>query len=354
METKTTGRVTVKDISSRLNISLATVSKALSGKEGVNSETRKLIVETADKMGYQVNKLAQSLSRKPFLIGVLIPSAWPEYYGYLEKGIRNSFAELQDFNINSVFTHVPSLFSRSEVEKAEQFIESQNVDGVIVCPAFDPSYKQIVNILAKRKIPTLLLGNEISGTGYLSCVRTDSLVAGKLAGELLDLITPPDGDAAALIGNKDFLDHVERVEGFTKTFCSKGHKVKGIYETQDDPEFAYFLTNKIIREQPDLRAIYVATGNSISVCRCVEELGFQGTINIVATDIYPEIRSYMDKGIIQAVIFQDQIRQGEIAVMTLFDYISGGKLPVKSILIQPQLILKSNIAKTCEAYLEDL
>ena len=344
-------RVTVKDISSILNISLGTVSKALSGKDGVNTETRKLIIETANTMGYKVNKLAQSLSRNPLLVGVLMPSAWPEYYGFLETGIKDGFTSFRDYNLYSLFTYVPSLFSRKEIEKAEEYIEKQNVNAVIVCPALDPSYKQLVKNLKKKNIITLLLGSDIPDAEYLACVRTDSLVAGALAGEFLDLITPAGGDAVVLIGNKDLSDHTERIEGFTKSFINKGHKVKGVYETQDDPELAYFLANKAIREQPDLRAIYIATSNSIAVCRCIEEMDLQGKINIVATDIYPEIRAYMEKNIIQAVIFQDQIRQGESAVRVIFDFLSDGIVPSKSIFIQPQLILRSNLAKTCGPYL---
>jgi LacI family transcriptional regulator len=344
-------RVTVKDISSSLNISLGTVSKALTGKNGVNTETRKLIIETAKNMGYKANKAAQSLSRSPRLVGVLIPSAWPEYYGFLEMGMKNYFSRIQDYNIQSIFSYVPSLFSRKEVEKAEQFIESQNVDAAIICPALDPSYRQLIANLHKRNITTVILGNNIPETECLASVRTDSPVAGALAGEFLDFIVPPGGDAVVLIGNKDLSDHVERVDGFTGSFNKKGHKVKGVYETQDDPDLAYYLTKKIIQEMQDLKAIYVATGNSIAVCRCIEDLGFQGKISIVATDIYPEVQKYMEKDIIQAVIFQDQIRQGESAVRLIFDYFSDGIIPSKFINIQPQLILRSNLLKTCAPYL---
>jgi LacI family transcriptional regulator len=343
--------VTVKDISSKLNISLGTVSKALSGKEGVNPETRKLIIETANSMGYKVNKLAQSLSRNPLLVGVLMPSAWPEHYGFLEIGIKDCFSRLRDFNLYSLFTYVPSLFSRKEVEKIEAFIEQKDVNAMIVCPALDPSYKHLIENLNKRRIPTLLLGNEVPDAEYLACIRTDSLVAGSLAGEFLDLITPQGADAVVFIGNKDLVDHTERAEGFSRTFINNGHKVKGVYETQDDPDLAHFLTGKVIREQPDLRAIYVATSNSVAVCRYIEEKELQNKMNVVATDISPDIRNYMEKGIIQGIIFQDQIRQGECAVRVMSDFLSDGIVPSKSIFIQPQLILKSNIGKTCGPYL---
>ena len=66
-----TKRVTVKDIASRMGISLSTVNKALTGKPGVSEERRAEVVAVAKEMGYVVNHMAQSLSRKPIHIGIV-------------------------------------------------------------------------------------------------------------------------------------------------------------------------------------------------------------------------------------------------------------------------------------------
>lgn len=48
--------VRMADIAEKLNVSVVTVSKALSGKDGVGSELRETIIKTADEMGYLINK----------------------------------------------------------------------------------------------------------------------------------------------------------------------------------------------------------------------------------------------------------------------------------------------------------
>ena len=58
------GKLTIYDIAQKMNLSIATVSRALNGKEDVNEETRKRILETAREMGYKASKTAASLSRK--------------------------------------------------------------------------------------------------------------------------------------------------------------------------------------------------------------------------------------------------------------------------------------------------
>jgi len=46
--------ITIKDIAERAGVSYATVSRALNNRSDVSSETRKLIMELASEMGYQL------------------------------------------------------------------------------------------------------------------------------------------------------------------------------------------------------------------------------------------------------------------------------------------------------------
>mgnify|MGYP003220376271 CR=1 FL=1 len=45
--------VTMRDIADKLEISVAAVSKALTGKSGVSAELRSKVKRTADEMGYK-------------------------------------------------------------------------------------------------------------------------------------------------------------------------------------------------------------------------------------------------------------------------------------------------------------
>ena len=45
-------RVTMKDIADKLNLSINAVSLALNDKTGVGEETKRLIINTAEVMGY--------------------------------------------------------------------------------------------------------------------------------------------------------------------------------------------------------------------------------------------------------------------------------------------------------------
>lgn len=65
--------ITMKDIAIKLGVSTVTVSKALSGKEGVSNEVRELIKHTAEEMGYRYNALGKSMREgRNYNIGILI------------------------------------------------------------------------------------------------------------------------------------------------------------------------------------------------------------------------------------------------------------------------------------------
>ena len=101
-------------------------------------------------------------------------------------------------------------------------------------------------------------------------------------------------------------------------------------------------------ERQDIGAIYVATGNSSAVCKCIEDNGFIGRVRVVATDIFTEQIEYMNKGIVAATIHQNAELQGKLALRALYSYLSEGKLPEGKILVTPQIALRSNIEQVLE------
>ena len=60
--------VTLKDVAEKLGVTITTVHKALNGKEGVSEKRRAEIMKVAAQMGYKVNYMASSLSKKKFTL----------------------------------------------------------------------------------------------------------------------------------------------------------------------------------------------------------------------------------------------------------------------------------------------
>ena len=63
--------VKLADIAAELNVSVVTVSKALSGQKGVSEELRKKIKDLADELGYTPIHANQRARSKSYTIGII-------------------------------------------------------------------------------------------------------------------------------------------------------------------------------------------------------------------------------------------------------------------------------------------
>ena len=64
MGAKRENMVTLKEIASKCNVSVTTVSNILDGKPKVSEETKQAVLQVVKEMGYQPNYMAQGLRRK--------------------------------------------------------------------------------------------------------------------------------------------------------------------------------------------------------------------------------------------------------------------------------------------------
>lgn len=82
-------RVTIKDLAKELNISISTVSRALSGDKNIKEETRKRVVQLASAMGYHRNTVAANLkSGRSHTIGLLVPEMITPFSSIIIKGMQ--------------------------------------------------------------------------------------------------------------------------------------------------------------------------------------------------------------------------------------------------------------------------
>ncbi len=81
--------ITIKDIARELNISVATVSRALRDTYDVNKKTRDRVLEMAQKMHYKPNINATGLAKgKTFNIGVMLPFITNYYFSTVITGVQ--------------------------------------------------------------------------------------------------------------------------------------------------------------------------------------------------------------------------------------------------------------------------
>ena len=97
--------ITIKDIARALGFSTSTVSRALRDSHEISPETKKLVLEYAEKNNYHPNPIALSLKeRRSRSIGVIVCEIANSYFSQAINGIE-SIAYNNGYNAVS-YTHL--------------------------------------------------------------------------------------------------------------------------------------------------------------------------------------------------------------------------------------------------------
>lgn len=120
--------VTIKDIAKALNLSTSTVSRALRGSYEISSETKKLVLEYAEKINYRPNPIALSLKeRRSRAIGVVMTEIANNFFSQAINGIE-SIAYNRGYHVIITQAHE----SRDREIVNVQHLASRSVDGLVV------------------------------------------------------------------------------------------------------------------------------------------------------------------------------------------------------------------------------
>ncbi|MCM1569762.1 MAG: LacI family DNA-binding transcriptional regulator [Roseburia sp.] len=148
--------VTMSDIAGRLDVSVVTVSKALSGQKGVSKELRDRIIELAQEMGYKTPAGSEpSGESKSYHIGVLISARYLEDYN--TSFYWRMYQELTEQAIQKhSYTFFECISETMEKEKIlPGLLAEDKADGLVVIGK--PGYDYDVFLKEQVEVPMVFL-----------------------------------------------------------------------------------------------------------------------------------------------------------------------------------------------------
>jgi LacI family transcriptional regulator len=142
---------TIYDIANALNISPATVSRALKKHPAISEKTCKKVDEMAKAMNYRSNTFASSLRKKyTKTIGVIVPRLNSYFVASVLAGIEKV---LNEFEYNLIISQ--SLESKNKELINVQTMFRSRVDGLIVSLASDTDEYGLFNQFLDHDIPLI-------------------------------------------------------------------------------------------------------------------------------------------------------------------------------------------------------
>jgi len=143
-------KITMKNIADALNISRVTVSKAFNNQSGVSDSLRELIFAKAKELGYA--KLPYQALEQPQeeqrTISLVVSR--PDSALFWTNIIHRMAQELANYNVNLLYTYVPSVYTKSF--SLPSVLLNGSVDGVIILNVYDAEILSMVNDLPLPKV----------------------------------------------------------------------------------------------------------------------------------------------------------------------------------------------------------
>jgi LacI family transcriptional regulator len=142
---------TIKVLAKKLNLSIATVSKALRDSHEISSTTKQKVLELAKQLNYVTNPYASSLrKRKSKTIAVVLPEVADSFFSLAINGIE-AVAQEKGYHVLIYLTH--ESFPKEEAILKD--FQSGRVDGILMSVSGETSNSNHVSEVIAAGIPVV-------------------------------------------------------------------------------------------------------------------------------------------------------------------------------------------------------
>jgi DNA-binding LacI/PurR family transcriptional regulator len=244
-------KLTISDIADALGVSKSTVSRSISGKGRIGTETKERVLEFIKEHDYKPNIMAQGLAQsKTFNICVAYPTdcavnELPFFQKCLIGIVQRAAKEQYDILI--------AMVSNTDISQLKRIIENHKVDGAIIMRTLVEDFS--VRFLKENGIPFVAVGS----TSEKGVVQVDNDNLAACRGLTMLLLSEGLEKIALIGGNTQHVVTQNRCQGFQEAFEKWGKKV-------------------------DERMIYLDKEDNLEIEQCVEDALHKQAECIIAMD----------------------------------------------------------------------
>jgi LacI family transcriptional regulator len=212
-------KVTLKEMAKILDVSVATISKALRDSDDISDHMVKKVKKLASELGYRPNRLARGLiNKKSYLIGAIIPDLRISFFSEAARGIYEQSRRRDYQAILMVNDENPDI----ERENLE-FLSDIKVDGILLNNAPGDKNYQLYRQIADEGVPTVCWDRRLDELGFSSVTIDDRKASYQLTNKLIE-----EGRENILYmgPNKGFSVVEDRFKGYCDAMQENGLGIK--------------------------------------------------------------------------------------------------------------------------------
>lgn len=160
---------TINDISKKLNLSIATVSRALNSSPKVSPATKEKVLKAAAELNYHQNQIALALkSGQTKFVGVVVPFLTHNFFSNVIGGIEKKLGP-EGYHVAIYQTHENH---ENEIKHVQALLNAQ-VDGIFLSVARETKSTQHINAVLQMEKPLIFFDRKLSVPGTSSVIIDD-------------------------------------------------------------------------------------------------------------------------------------------------------------------------------------
>ena len=317
--------LTIKDIAKALGLSTSTVSRALRDSYEISPETKRIVLEYAEKNNYHPNPIALSLKeRRSRSIGVIVCEIANSYFSQVINGIE-SIAYNNGYNVTIAQSR--ESFDREILNL--QYLTSRSIDGLIISVSTETKDFSFLKELHEKKMPIVFFDRIVDEIDTHKVI-TDNF---KGAYDATTHLIKSNYRRIAAISNPAMLSITkERMAGYKAALADNGIPVnESLIKYCQHGGMIFSEVDEVVRELFELEekpdAIFATADKLTTNClrllraRGMNVPGDMGLIGFSNTDL----AEFLDPPL--SIIRQPAFEMGEVAMGLLLKLIES-KRPV--------------------------
>lgn len=230
------------DVARHAGVSVATVSRALSGNRPVDPDLAAQVVAAAEELGYRVNLVGRALRQtRTATVGLVVPDLDNPFFSALAQHLARVFTD-SDIDL-LVFSADDSL--AAEMRGVRSFLGRQ-VDALVMIPVHEEESAPAVS-LAADSVTTVQLDRRVPGT-RAHTVAVDNRHGMRLIADHVRARVDRERHPVVYVGAEPTSSSAhERLDGFRQEFGSDAPALLGSFSVESGHHAARRLLDDGIR-----------------------------------------------------------------------------------------------------------
>jgi len=322
---------TLKDVAKLANVSIGTVDRVLHNRGRVSLKNIERVNAAVKKLNYKPSQIARALVAKKskIKIGLVYPLVESEFWSEINTGIQRAGNELLPFGVELVIDHYSSYSLDEQMASINKMVKL-GVNGLVFTPSGKDAYLEKLC----KTLPVATVIDDIELKGEAFHIGPDDRRIGRLGAKLTALFIQSKGNIAVLCPSYTTSGMHVRVQGFVEKIRENYPNIR-IADTRlihgaGEKDYyinAYTQTLDVIKNTPDLRAIYISNGLTEWVAKAVDDSEKTGQITVIGHEYTSGVKHFLETGCIGATIYQNPSQQFYLAVKLLYEIITGNHIP---------------------------